>query len=73
MDMDFPEKAIIGVLGDVTTIEVPASVSVRELGQLDRIGKQRVMVELSQERRAGHSDCRMGTLACRSRKTGNAD
>jgi lipopolysaccharide transport system ATP-binding protein len=55
LDMDFPEKAIIGVLGDVTTIEIPASVSVRELGQLDRIGKQRVMVELSQERRAGHS------------------
>jgi lipopolysaccharide transport system ATP-binding protein len=53
--MDFPEKAIIGVLGDVGVIEVPANVSVRELGQLDRIGKHRVMEELGAERRAGHT------------------
>jgi hypothetical protein len=53
--MDFPEKAIIGVLGDVTTIEIPAGSSIREVGHLDRVAKQRVMGELGQERRAGYS------------------
>jgi lipopolysaccharide transport system ATP-binding protein len=53
--MDFPEKAIIGVLGNVAAIEVPASVSVRELGRLDRIDKQRAITELADERRAGHT------------------
>jgi len=53
MDMDFPEKAIIGVLGDVRTIEFPAHVSVYESGRLDRIERHRAMGELAKERRAG--------------------
>jgi lipopolysaccharide transport system ATP-binding protein len=51
--MDFPEKAIIGVLGDVGVVEVPASVAVRSVGQVDRVSKQRAMAELAAERRAG--------------------
>jgi lipopolysaccharide transport system ATP-binding protein len=53
--MDFPEKAIIGVLGDVAAVKVPAHLIVRDLGQLDRIAKQQAMAELSRERRAGHT------------------
>jgi lipopolysaccharide transport system ATP-binding protein len=53
--MDFPEKAIIGVLGDVTAVKVPAHLIVHDLGQLDRIAKQQAMAELSRQRRAGRT------------------
>src|ERR1700742_519791 len=55
LDMDFPEKAIIGVLGDVGVLKVPAGVSVRAVGDVDRIQKQRTISELAAERRAGQT------------------
>lgn len=59
--MDFPEKAIIGVLGSIDVAPGPNLLVVgQELAQLDRIGKQRRLAELSKFRRAG------GTVVIRS-------
>jgi lipopolysaccharide transport system ATP-binding protein len=52
--MDFPEKAIIGILGSIDVEPGPNLLLVgRELAELDRIAKQRRLAELSKFRRAG--------------------
>jgi lipopolysaccharide transport system ATP-binding protein len=52
--MDFPEKAIIGVLGNIDVVPGPNLLVVgHELAQLDRVGKQRRLAELSRFRRSG--------------------
>jgi hypothetical protein len=53
--MDLPEKAIIGVLCDKPGDAAALGVPVRELGQMDRIGKQRALAGLSHERRSGQT------------------
>jgi hypothetical protein len=49
--MDFPEKAIVGILGDLTAIKA----DVQHVDHLDRIAKQRAMVELMHKRQGGQT------------------
>jgi hypothetical protein len=51
--MDFPEKAIIGVLGDVMELGLPADVPVHQVAQMDRVGKRRLMASLMKTRDEG--------------------
>jgi lipopolysaccharide transport system ATP-binding protein len=55
--MDFPEKAIIGVLGELAQVRRHGEGTVRfvdhELDRLDRVAKQRAVAELEQARLAG--------------------
>lgn len=53
MDMDFPEKAIIGVLGDVKVLKLPAEAAVQEVAHLDRVTKRQLMASLMKKRDAG--------------------
>jgi lipopolysaccharide transport system ATP-binding protein len=53
--MDFPEKAIIGVLGDVKTLELPAHLPVHELARMDRVETRFLMTSMMKKRDQGNT------------------